>query len=170
LKHKQGTVFLAAILCTAAPAFADIIPAHSRGVHQEVSLAKGITEQQDSQDFSASRNSLLSSETDLAKSGKNTDLGKLVNSEVMFENSSVDAIDFDLTQGAPSEKEKEKIRGRHDWRFGNRNGDEKGSGNIGGNEGGVGDSTSAPVVSVAEPAAQTLLLFGLAGSGMLFYR
>jgi len=170
LKHKQGTLFLAAILCSAAPAFADIIPAYSLGVDKEVSIAEGFTARQGSQNFSVRSNSLLSSVTDFSKSEKNTDLGKLTNSGVTFENRPVNEIDFIVNQGASFEKEKVKIRGRHGWGFGNGNDGGKGSGNNGGNEGGVGGSPSAPVVSVAEPASQTLLLFGLAGLGMLLYR
>ncbi len=179
MKHKQGTLFFAAILLTAAPAFADFIPANTTGGDGDASLAEGFSDQPNLQDGSLRRSSLLISMdkaglrintiagvslTDFATGGKNSDLGKLVNSAIGSENRTVKAVDFDTNQGASFDSKKVKLRGKHS--FGNGDGDGNGDGNTGGN----GGSSSAPVTSVPEPASQTLVLFGLTGLGMLFYR
>ncbi len=189
MKYKQGPLFFAAILFTAAPAFADMIPAHATSGGKEIGLAEGFSGQPNLQDGSLRRSSLMTSLndagpringmvgvslTDFATGGKSSDLGKLVDSTKVSENLTVKAVDFDVNQGASFENKKVKLRGRHTSGDGNEDGDGNDNGNNGGggggNDGGSSAPVPAPLTSVPEPASQTLLLFGLTGLGILVYR
>jgi hypothetical protein len=173
VNNKQGTLLLAFILGTPAFAFADTIPSHVMGDERPVTLVEGFTDHMDVQASLARPNTLLTSveenrprlfassgasESGKAKDDKGVDLGKLLSVENGFENQSIKLVDFHVDQGAFFERDKGKIHGKHNGNTGDGDGDSNGNG------------ASGSVVSVAEPGSQTLLLFGLAGLGMIFYR
>lgn len=146
MKYTLGALFLAAILCTAAPAFADTIPAYSRGGDKDTTLSQRFTDQENSRDGSV-RNTLLNAVDERGARFNPIE-------------------DFDVNQGASFEKDKVKFHKKHHGGDG-----DGGAGTGGGNgNGGNGGGVSGPTVPVAEPGSQSLLLFGLAGLGMFFYR
>jgi hypothetical protein len=175
LKNQQATLLLAVILAAPAFALADNIPGHSRSRNTYVAFSEGFSEQQGPQSGSARCNFLLSSmkrngvETnffarasfsEFAKSDKDANSGAPPNTGVDLDSDHIKLGDFGGNQGASSDPDKD-----HGKASGNDNGGD------GDNDGkGSGNGTPHPEISVAEPGSQTLLLFGLAGLGMLFYR
>ena len=177
MKHIQGTLLLALMLATAAPAFADTIPGHSKGGNSYVSFSEGFAAQQDSQSSSARCNFFLgsvremgsqtssmagASSGEIAKGEKDSERGAslgagLGSAGLGSDGHSVKLIDFGAGQGASSEKEKNKNKDRT---YNGGDGDGNGTGS--------GSGVLSPTIPVAEPGSQTLLLFGLAGLGMLF--
>ena len=177
MKHIQGTLLLALMLATAAPAFADTIPGHSKGGNSYVSFSEGFAAQQDSQSSSARCNFFLgsvreigsqtssmagASSGEIAKGEKDSERGaslgaSLGSAGLGSDGHSVKLIDFGAGQGASSEKEKNKNKDRT-----HNGGDGEGNGT------GSGSGVLSSTIPVAEPGSQTLLLFGLAGLGMLF--
>jgi hypothetical protein len=173
LQNKQGTLLLAVILAAPAFAFADNIPAHSKGGSKYVSLSEGFTGQQELQDSSARCSFLFSSPkengvqtpsisgatfSDIAKGDGGANLGALAGAGTGSDSRPGTGGDFGGNGGTSSGGDQGKGRGKHNG----GNGDGAGSG--------VGSGDPAPVASVAEPGSRTLLLFGLAGFGMIFYR
>ncbi len=145
MKNKQGTLVLAVFLSIAAPAFADGISAHLGGPEKHFVLAEGFAGQQDFQDSFARHNTLM---------------GSVEENEARSIAISGALVGFHVNQGVSSEGDKVKIHEKHHGDFGYGNG----------NSNGNGGSASASAVAVAEPGSQTLLLFGLTGLGMFFYR
>jgi MYXO-CTERM domain-containing protein len=174
VKNPRAALFLAVILAAPAFALADSIPGHSKSGNNYVTFSEGFTEQQDLQGSSARCNFLLGSIKEIgsntnsiphaafsefAKGDKGSNFGALPNAGVESDSREVNLADFrgDGNKSSSFERDKGKGRGKH-------NGDGDGS------TSGTGSETPLPVASVAEPASQTLLLFGLAGLGMLFFR
>jgi len=156
-------LLLAVILAAPAFAFADNIPGHSKSGNNYVAFSEGLTDQQDSQGNSARCNFLLSSikengseTSSFAKDEKGANLGTYLSTGVDSNAHPVTLVDFGANQGASSDKDKGK--GKRGGGAGNENGTTSGSG------------APSPLIAVAEPGSQTLLLFGLAGLGVLFYR
>jgi len=173
LKNRQATLLLAAILAAPAFALADNIPGHSKIGSNYVAFSEGFSEQQDSQGGSARCNFILSSVkengmktnyfarasfTEFAKGDKGSNFGSPLNTGMESDSNDVKLVDFGGNQGASADKDKGKGNGKGDEGDGDENGTGSGSGD------------SSPGIPVAEPASQTLLLFGLAGMGMFFYR
>ena len=163
MKPKQAPLLLAVILAAPAFAFADNIPGHSKSGNNYVAFSEGLTDQQDSQGNSARCNFLLSSikengseTSSFAKDEKGANLGTYLSTGVDSNAHPVTLVDFGANQGASSDKDKGK--GKRGGGAGNENGTTSGSG------------APSPLIAVAEPGSQTLLLFGLAGLGVLFYR
>lgn len=183
MKNKPATFVLVVILSSAAPAFADHIPARSSAEDKDVTLAKSFSGTQNFQDISVRRDSRIdtvkgnrsrisptagASLSDSAKGEKGSALGTFSSTGMGSENAGINVVNFDVNQGASFEKEKIKLRGKHNGGDGNDGGN---SGVNGGSNGGGNDgSASGPVLSISEPGSRTLLLFGLAGLGMIFYR
>jgi len=170
MKHKNAAWFLAFTLAAAAPLFADTIPGHSRGGSKYVTFSEGFTSQQNGQGASAECNFLLgapkenklstssfagSSPSALAMGEKGSQLG----SGGASTGNSVNLVDFSGNNGASSDnKGKGKGKGKQGGGSGNGSGTTSGNG------------APAPTIAVAEPGSQSLLLFGLAGLGMLVFR
>jgi hypothetical protein len=177
LKTKRAPLLLAVILAAPAFAFADNIPGHSRTGNSYVTFSEGFTEQQDLQGSSARCNFLFSSVkengsgtgsvsgaflTGFAKGDNDSNPGTLLNTEKESDSHPVMLVGFGGDGSKSSSFGRDKGKGR-----GKSNG---GDGDGNGNASGTGSGTPPPLTSVAEPGSQTLLLFGLAGLGMLFYR
>ena len=169
MKYKTAASFLALTLAAAAPLFADTIPGHSRGGSKYVTFSEGFTSQQNGQGASAECNFLLgapklsalstssfvgSSSNGLAMGEKGSALG----SGGAPSGNSINVINFSGNNGASSDKGKGKGKGKQGGGSGNGNGTTAGNG------------APAPLIAVAEPGTQSLLLFGLAGLGMLGFR
>lgn len=145
MKNKQSALVLAVLLTIAAPAFADSIPAHSGGTEKDLALAAGFTDQQDFQGGFAQHNPIMDSVEE------NGVRGVAISGAL---------VDFHGNQALSFDGEKVKIHGKHHGDFGDGNG----------NSNGNGGSAAGPAVAVAEPGSQALLLYGLTGLGMFFYR
>lgn len=169
--NKQGILILAVILFSPTFALADNIPGHFKGGNKYVTLSEGFTDQEDLQNGSARCNLLFSlpkenglqttsiggaSLSEIAKGANGPDLDMQLSTGMDSDSRRVKGVDFDANQSASSEKEKGK-----GW--GKRNAGD-------GNGIGVGSVVPSPLSSVAEPELQTLLLFGLTGLGMVYYR
>lgn len=163
MKNQQATLLLAAILAAPAFAVADNIPGHSKSENNYVTFSEGLTDQQDLQGNSA-RCIFFSGSTGENRSQTNSIAGASLRG--MAKSESVNLVDFGDHQGASSDKDEGRGRGKHGGASGGGNGSGSGDGNGSGSGGGV----SSPVIFIAEPGSQKLLLFGLAGLGMLFYR
>jgi PEP-CTERM motif len=165
LKTRQAPLLLAVILAAPAFAFADNIPGHSRTGNNYVSFSEGLMDQQDSQGSSARCNFLLSSikengskSISFGKDAKDANLGTYLSTGMGSNAHPVQLVDFGADQGASSDKDKGKDPVKH------HGGDGDGNGS------GVGSAAPSSVIGVAEPGSESLLLFGLAAVGMLFYR
>jgi len=164
LRNKQGILLLAFVFAVAAPAFADNIPGHSGGGTKYVTFSEGFTSQQNSSGNSAQCNFLFSSprENGLSPSSfastKGSELGSSMGRGMASGENSGKVLGFGGNEGGSSDKDKGKGKGKESG----------GSGD--GNESGSGSGVPEPVPSVAEPGSETLLLFGLAGLGILFSR
>jgi hypothetical protein len=172
LKNKQGTLLLAVVLAAAAPAFADSIPGHSRSGNNYVAFSEGLTEQQDLKGNSARCNFLVSSikeegakassfaPASFSEFAKGANLGTYLSTGQRSDMPPPKVVDFGGNQGASSDNNNGKGKGKHNGTDGDGNG----------NGTGVGSGTPEPLIPIAEPGSQTLVLSGLAGLGMLFYR
>jgi hypothetical protein len=173
MKNRQGTFLLIVILAVPAFAFADNVPGHSKGANKYVTFSEGFSSQQDIQGNSAQCNFLLgsssgtgssassiagASSSGIAKGETGANLGAFLSTGMGPNTHPVKLVDFGSTQGASSDKDKGKGPAKHH------------AGDSDGNGPGVGSGTPSSVIAVAEPASQSLLLFGLAGLGMLFHR
>ena len=172
MKKQQGAFLLAVLLAAPAFAFADNISGHSKGGNKYVTLSEGFTGQQDLQESSARCNFLFSSPketgvqttsiagaslSEIAKGDKGLNPGSL-GSGMGSGNQPATLLTSGANEGASSGNGKGKGHGKQNGGAGGGNGTVSGSGG------------SASTVFIAEPASQTLLLFGLAGLGMLSYR
>jgi len=151
LTNKQG-ILLLAFLFAAAPAFADSTSGHSKGGSANVAFSEGFFSQQDSPGNSAQCNFLFGSPKQNGLSGSSIAGGS--STEISSGGNSPKLLDFSSNQGASSDKD--KVKEKHHG--GPADGTASGSG------------LTSPVFAVQEPASQTLLLFGLACLGMLFYQ
>jgi hypothetical protein len=165
LKNKQAPLLLTLILAVPAFAFADNIPGHSKTGSNYVSFSEGLTDQQDSQSNSARCNLLLSAIKEngsatisFAGDEKAANLGAFLSTGVGSNAHPITLVDFGADQGASSDNDKGKGKGKQGGGSGNGNGSPSGNG------------APSPLIAVAEPGSQSLLLFGLAGVGVLFYR
>jgi hypothetical protein len=165
LRSKQAPLLLAVILTGPAFAFADNIPGHSKTGNNYVTFSEGLTDQQDSQGNSARCNLLLSAIKEngsatisFAKDEKGANLGAFLSTGVDSNAHPVTLVDFGADQGASSDNDKDKGKGKQAGGSGNGNGTTS------------SNSAPSPLIAVAEPGSQSLLLFGLAGVGVLFYR
>jgi hypothetical protein len=173
LKNQQATLLLAVILAAPAFAVADSIPGHSRNGNNFVSFSEGLTDQQDSQGNSARCNFLVSSIkeegsktssfapasfSEFVKGEKGANFGVYLSTGMDSDIRPPKVVDYGGNQGASSDKNDGKDKGKHNGTDGDGNGT------------GVGSGTPEPSIPVAEPASQSLLLVGLAGLGMVFFR
>jgi hypothetical protein len=171
LKSYQAALLLAVILAAPALALADNILGHSRSGNTYVTFSEGFSEEQGPQSGSARCNFLLSSmkrngiETnsvarasfsEFTKGDKGANFVAPLNTEVESHSDQIKLVNFGGNQGASSDKG--KVGENHNEADGDKN------------EEGSGSGIPLLEISVAEPGSQTLLLFGLAGLGMLFYR
>lgn len=173
MNNKQGILLLLAILGTPVFAFADTIPSHVMDDERLVTRLDGFTDDVDFHGSLAGHDTSLASleengprifassgasESRTAKDDRGVDPGKLLGVENDIENLPIQLVDFQADQGVFFQRDKRKIHGKHNGNTGDGDGDRNGNG------------ASGSVASVAEPGSQTLLLFGLAGLGMIFYR
>ena len=168
MTNKQG-ILLLAFCFAAAPAFADSTSGHSKGGNANVSFSEGFFSQQDSSRSSAQCNLLfgapkengLSTSSVMSSSSSAFAMGEkgseLAGGGVSSEDS-VKLVDFSGNNGASSDKDKGKSKGK------------QGGGSGGGNGTTSGNGDPSPLIAVSEPGSRSLLLLGLAGVGMLFYR
>jgi len=165
VKKKQRAFLLAALLAAPAFAFADNISGHSKGGNKYVTLSEGLTGQQDLQESSARCTFLFSSpkengvQTTSIAGASLSEIAKGGGSNLGAPGSQpATLLTSGANEGASSGNGKGKGRGKQNGGAGDGNGTAAGS------------SGASPTVPIAEPASQTLLLFGLAGLGMLAYR
>jgi hypothetical protein len=173
LKNHQATLLLAVILAAPAFAAADSISGHSRSGNNYVSFSEGLTDQQDLQGNSARCNFLVSSIkqegsktssfvpasfSEFAKGEKGANPGTYLSTGPRSDIPAPKVVDFGGNQGASSDNNNGKGKGKHNGTDGDGNGT------------GVGSGTPEPLIPIAEPSSQTLVLFGLAGLGMFSYR
>jgi hypothetical protein len=175
LKNHHATLLFAVLLSAPAFAVADSIPGHSRSGNNYVAFSEGLTDQQDLQGNSARCNFLISSIkeegsktssfapasfSEFAKGENRANLGTYLNTGLHSDPTPPKVVDFGGHQGASSENNNGKGKGKHNG----TNGDGDGNG------AGVGSGTPEPLIPVAEPGSQALVLSGLAGLGLFFYR
>jgi len=156
MKNKRGILLLAVTFAVAAPAFADNVPGHSKGGSNYVTFSEGFAAEQNSHGNSAQCNFLSGSSKEHQLSTGSV-AGESVSGIAAGENF-VRAFDFGGNEGDSSDKDKGKGKGKHEGESGDGNGS------------GVGSGVLAPLVSVPEPGLQSLVLFGLAGLGIVSYR
>lgn len=169
MRNKQQ-ILLLAFLFAAAPAFADSTSGHAKGGSTNVSFSEGFISQQDSSGNSAQCNFLFgapkenglsassiigSSSSAIGKGEKGSDFSGGASSE-----NSVRLVDFSGNNSDSSDKDKGRGKGKG----------KQGGGSGDGNGPTSGNGDPSPLIVVAEPGSQSLLLTGLAGLGMLFFR
>ncbi|HXJ10877.1 MAG TPA: hypothetical protein VNH19_01285 [Candidatus Limnocylindrales bacterium] len=158
MKNPRATVFLAIILIAPAIAAADNISGRSKSGSNHLTFSDGLTDEQDLQGNAARCNFLLGSTAENGSRAGSIAAATLSGLAKGPDAHSPTLVDFGLKPGASSDKDKGKGKGKH-------NGPDNG-----GNGPGLGNGAPAPLVAVPEPRSQTLLLVGLAGFGMAFYR
>jgi hypothetical protein len=165
LKHRHGSFLLAVVLSTAAPAFADRIPADFRDgdrdsvsmqwcPHKKASQARNLGLSTFKEDEFCIEFSPSVPMSDFRKDGKISDVRALRNSGPGSDNRQMSLFDLDSKHGDSFGRDHEQGRWKHnenerDW-----------------------DDDEGPrgVVATPEPGSQTLLLFGLAGLGIIMFR
>lgn len=158
MKNKRATAFLAIILIAPAIAVADDISGRSRGGSKNITFEDALTDQQDLKGNSARCNFLLGSPAENGSRTSSIAAATLSGLAKSSEANSPKLVDFGLNPGASSDKDKGKSKGK-------QNGTDNG-----GNGPGVGNGAPSALIAVPEPGAQTLLLLGMAGFGLVFYR
>jgi hypothetical protein len=158
MKYKNVASFLAFTLAAAAPVFADTFPGHAKGGSKYVTFSEGFTSQQNSQSGAAECNFLLGAPKENGLSIST--IAGSSSSGLAASGDSVRIIDFKGNQGTSSDKDKGKGKDKG----------KQGGGAGGGNGTRGGNGGSGSVVYVSEPGSQLLLLIGLAGFGLVFYR
>ena len=159
MNYKYGTLFLAFMLATAAPAFADSVPGHSKDTNKYVTFSEDFLGQQDSQGNTAKCNFLSGSPNETG-SQKGSFSAASFSGFTRGESAAhtLKLVDFGSSNGSSADKDNDKDKGKH-------NGKDKD-----GDESGAGGGTPSPLIAIPEPGSQSLLLFGLAGLGMFVYR
>lgn len=167
MKHARGSFFLAVILSTAAAGFADQIPADRRDGDKGSVATQRLFHDGALQDVSALRDFDLSAlkkdefQIEFDPYVRTGDLRRdegmeIVATQVSYglglSNRHVRLYDVDSGNGDPFERNEEKAHLKLHGR-----GRDHGHGHV-------------SLVAVPEPPSLTLLLFGLTGLGMLFYR
>ena len=167
MKQVRGSFFLAVILSTAAPCFADQIPVDRMDGDRGSVSTQGLLHEKALQEASALRHfgpSAFKEDefqnrfnpyfrmSDSSKDGGIAILATKIGSRLGSNNHQVSWFDIDSRPGDSFE--------------GN---DEKGQRKVNGEAGDEGDGRVS-LVAVPEPGSLTLLLFGLTGLGMVFYR
>jgi hypothetical protein len=173
LKNQQATLLLAAILAAPAFAVADNISGHSKSENTYVTFSEGLPDEQNLRGNSARCSFIFSvlkengamtssiavaSFSEFAKDEKGANLGAPLNAGMESDGGPLRLVDFGRNQGASSDNDKGKGHGKYNGGEGDGNGT------------GSSNGDPSPLIGVAEPGSQTLLFFGLAGLGMLFYR
>ena len=158
LKNPRAAVILAIVLITPAMAAADNISGRSKSGSNHLTFSDGLTDEQDLQGNAARCNFLLGSPTENGTRTGSIAATSLSGLAKGPDVQSPKVVDLGVNPGASSDKDKGKPKGKH-------NGTDNG-----GNGAGVGNGAPSPLIAVPEPGAQTLLLFGLAGFGVVFYR
>ena len=166
MKQARGLFFLAVILSTAAPGFADQIPADRMDRDRGSVSMQGLFHEKALQDVSALRhfglNALKEDEfqiesipyvrmSDLTKDGRIAILVTHVSSGPGSNDRQVRLFDID-SRGDRFGRNEKKAHRKH-------NGRDRGDGD-----------GPVSIVATPEPGSRTLLLFGLTGLGMVFYR
>lgn len=171
MKSKQRTLLLAVMLAAPSFAFADSIPGHSAGAYKYVTFSEGFTSEQKSPGVSAECNFLFNAPKEIGLSTNSIvssssseiamrEEGSVLGAGGEASGNSVNLVDFNGNNGASSDDDKGKGKGKG----------KQGGGSSNGNGATSGSGAPSPSVLVAEPGSQTLLLFGLAGAALVFYR
>lgn len=167
MKHRRELFFIAVILSSAVSAFADQIPADLRDGDRGSASAQLLRNDRALRGASGVRNFSLGTfkegevrigftsaipMSDFSKDAKTSDLGALLNSEFGSTNHQVSPFNLSFNHDEFWGRD-----GGRDWDNHRRRGRD-------GNDGALS------VVVTPEPGSLTLLLFGLAGLGMIVYR
>jgi len=156
LKNPRAAVILAIVLITPAMAAADNISGRSKSGSNHLTFSDGLTDEQDLQGNAARCNFLLGSPTE--NGTRSSSIAAATLSGLAKGSDAQSPKVFDFGPKPDTSSDKGKAKGKH-------NGTDNG-----GNGPGVGNGAPSPLIAVPEPGAQTLLLFGLAGFGVAFYR
>lgn len=171
MKYKTATLFLALSFTAAVPAFADGVSNHSRSGGNFVTFSEGFTSSENLRGASAECNFLsgVSREKGLSAS---TMAGSFFSETAKGEKSWMSVggagpsedianlVDFTGNSGVSADKDngKGKGKGKQVGESGNGNGTTSGSGD------------PSPTIAAMEPGSQSLVLWGLAGLGILAFR
>ena len=147
MKRVHGLTYLVITLLAAAPTFADKIPVEFRAANESSVYTQGVAQQENEFQMECSSASPI---RDMSSDDKVLDLGRLLNAELGLGTHNL--VDFDSNRVDDVIRVNERVtRNRH--------------------EGGGENGDAAPSTILApEPGSGALLLFGLAGLGMILYR
>ena len=156
MNYKHGTLCLAFMLATSAPAFANSVSGHSKDANKYVTFSEDFLGQQDSRGNAAKCN-FLSGSPNEAGSQKGSFSAASFSGLTSGESAThtLKLIDFGSSLGSSTDKDNAKDEGK-------RNGKDKDGGGSG-----AGGSTPSPLIAIPEPGSQSLLLFGLASFGLV---
>ena len=167
MKQARGSFFLAVILSTAAPGFADQIPADRMDEDRGSVSMQRLFHERALQEVSALRHFGLSAlkedefriesnryvrMSDFSKDGGIAIVAVQVGSGPGSSNRQVSLFDVDSRYSDSFGRNEEKAHRKLNWKGG-----DDGDGRV-------------SLVAIPEPGSRTLLLFGLTGLGMVFYR
>jgi hypothetical protein len=150
-------VILAIVLITPAMAAADNISGRSKSGSNHLTFSDGLTDQQDLQGNAARCNFLLGAPTENGARNGSIAAASLSGLVKGSDAQSPKVVDLGVNPGAFSDNDKGKPKGKH-------NGPDSGE-----NGAGVGNGAASPLTAAPEPGVQSLLLYGLAGFGLVFY-